>query len=239
MSAAKPTPAPAPLDWDVIELVVFDMDGTLYDQRRLRGRMLVALLRDAIAKRSLATLLTLRAFRRCRETLADSPSDDFLTAQYAIPAAQLRCTPEAVRMVVTEWIEQRPLALLAACLRPGVPALFEAITRAGKRIAIFSDYPATDKLAALGLAADFVVAATDADVGRPKPDVAGLVKLLRLARVEPHQAVLIGDRVDRDWAAATRASMRALILSQDAPRHVESFASYADARFQPLLRSIA
>jgi HAD superfamily hydrolase (TIGR01509 family) len=224
-----------PLDWNAIDLVIFDMDGTLYDQKRLRARMLMALVRDAIARRRLDTLLTLRAFRDCREVLAESPTEDFLVAQYAVPAARRGCTPDEVRALVAEWMEERPLSMLAACRRPGIEKLFEAIAHKGKRIAIFSDYPAAAKLAALGLAADFVVAATDPDVGRPKPDPAGLEKLLRLAGVAPDRAVLIGDRVDRDWAVAARLNMRALILSRGASGDVERFSSFADALFQPLL----
>lgn len=233
------TPLSAPLDWSAIDLVIFDMDGTLYDQKRLRLRMLVALLRDAIARRSLDTLLTLRSFRHCREALAESPVEDFLTAQYAIPAARRGCTAEEVRGLVADWMERRPLPMLAACRRPGVRRLFAAMAREGKRIAILSDYPAAEKLAALGLAADYVIAATDADVGRPKPDSGGLEKLLRQAGVAPHRAVLIGDRVDRDWAVAARVNMRALILSRGDLGEVERFVSFEDALFKPLFAKMA
>lgn len=228
-----------PIDWNAIDLVIFDMDGTLYDQRRLRARMLAALLRDAVARRSLGTLLTLRSFRRCREALAEGPAQDFLADQYSIPAAERGCTPDEVRRLVAEWMEERPLSMLAACRRPGIQQLFKAIAREGKRIAIFSDYPAAAKLAALDLSADYIVAATDPDVGRPKPDPAGLEKLLRLSGVTPDRAVLIGDRVERDWAVAARLNMRALILSRGASGEVERFRSFGDALFQPLLMKMA
>jgi HAD superfamily hydrolase (TIGR01549 family) len=232
-------PAPTPIDWNAIDLVVFDMDGTLYDQKRLRARMLAALLRDAIARRSLDTLLTLRSFRRCREALSESPAENFLIAQYAAPAARRGCTAEEVRALVADWMEERPLPLLAACRRPGVRRLFEAIARKGKRIAILSDYPAAQKLAALGLTANFIVTATDPDIGRPKPDPAGLQKLLRQAGIPPDRAVLIGDRVDRDWAVAARVNMRALILSRNASGEADSFATFDDALFQPLFSKTA
>lgn len=227
------------LDWNMVDLVVFDMDGTLYDQRRLRMLMLAQLLRDAIVNRSLHTILTLRAFRRSREALADRQVQDFLTAQYAIPAVPRGCSPEAVRELVAEWMERRPLPLLRDCRRPGVLQLFQAIARRGKRIGILSDYPAAEKLAALDLAADYVVATTDPDVGQPKPDPAGLEKLLRLAKVAPNRTILIGDRVERDGAVAARLNIRSLILSERASPGVTSFASFEDALFQPLLMKTA
>ena len=233
------TPAPALLDWDVIELVIFDMDGTLYDQRRLRARMLVALLRDAIARRSLETLLTLRAFRRCRETLAESPADDFLTAQYAVPAARRGCAPKRfARWSPSGWSSGRcrcsPPAGARACWRSSRRSrAAESGSRSSRTIRRPRSSPRwTSPPTSLS------PPPMPISVG-PSPIRAGLHKLMRLARVAPHRAVLIGDRVDRDWAVAARANMRALILSRDAPGHVERFASYADARFQPLLRSIA
>jgi FMN phosphatase YigB (HAD superfamily) len=42
---------------------------------------------------------------------------------------------------------------------PHLVELIAALKRQGKIIGIFSDYPATDKLAAMGLLADHVVAA--------------------------------------------------------------------------------
>ena len=227
------------LDWSDISLVVFDMDGTLYDQRPLRWRMLAVLLHETVRTASLDTLLTLREFRRSREVLATKSCGNFLDAQYAVPAARRGCPPEHVRSLVTEWIEKRPLAYLSQCRRPGVDRVFAALRIAGKRIGILSDYPAREKLAALGLDADFVVSSTDEDVGRPKPDPAGLFKLMRLAEVDPRQTLLIGDREDRDWEVARRSNVPARILGHRFHAEVDCFDSFSDPLFDPLLRAPA
>lgn len=228
----------AEIDWGEIRLVVFDVDGTLYDQRRLRLRMLVELLRSAVIDFSADTLLTLREFRRCRERFADQPGDDFLMAQYAVPAARRDCTPEHVRALVAEWMDERPLAHLAVCRRPGIEALFDALRGAGKTIGILSDYPAREKLKAMGLTADFVVSSTDEDVARPKPDPAGLRKLMRMADAGPGETLMIGDRMDRDGEVARRSGVRARILTNKAAPSAESFVSFSDALFEPLLRAV-
>ena len=73
------TAAGPALDWDRIALVVFDMDGTLYDARRLRWRMAAWLLAESLRRRSLALPRTLAAFRRMREALASTTiSRDYL-----------------------------------------------------------------------------------------------------------------------------------------------------------------
>ena len=234
------TLAPArKLDWSTIDLVVFDVDGTLYDQRKLRLGMLRQLLGHAWQTRSLDTLLILRTFRRVREALGDLGDEqagaDFIALQYAQTASRHGTTPAAVRALTEEWMEQRPLPLLAACRYPHVAELFAGLRAAGKRIAAFSDYPAVAKLAALGLQADVVVCATDAGVARLKPDPAGLLSILRQTGVAPGRALMIGDRFDRDAAAAERAGLRALVRSPKAHPQWPTFRSYDDVVFRPLL----
>ena len=227
------------LDWTTIDLVVFDVDGTLYDQRRLRLGMLRQLLGHAWQTRSLDTLLTLRTFRRVREALGDLGDEqaggDFMALQYAQTASRHGTTSAAVRALTDEWMERRPLPLLAACRYAHVAEVFAGLGAFGKQIGVFSDYPAAAKLAALGLQADVVVCATDDDIARLKPDPAGLLSILRQTGVAPGRALMIGDRFDRDAAAAARAGMCVLIRAHRPHARWATFQSYDDAVFQPLL----
>lgn len=223
------------LDWKDIDLVVFDVDGTLYDQRRLRFAMLRRLLTAAWQSRSLDTLRTLRTFRHVREALGEEPNADFIRLQYTRTAQRHNKTEDEVRALATEWLEQRPLPLLAACRYPHLDRLFAGLREAGKQIAVFSDYPARDKLAALGLQARPIVCATDADIARLKPDPFGLLAILRRTGVPARRALMIGDRIDRDAAAASRAGMRALIRAGQPHRLFDTFRAYDDPVFQPML----
>ena len=72
------TRSAASLDWSDIDLVVFDVDGTLYHQGRLRARMLVMIMVEATLTANWRLPRTLHAFRRCHETLSRQQSDDFL-----------------------------------------------------------------------------------------------------------------------------------------------------------------
>ena len=131
-----------------------------------------------------------------------------------------------------------PLPLLAGCRYPHVDALFAGLRSAGKLIAVFSDYPATDKLAALSLQAAPVVCAADAAVARLKPDPAGLLAILRHTGVDARPALMIGDRIDRidrEGVAASRAGMRARIRSSRPHPDYGTFRAYDDPVFRPLL----
>ena len=235
--AAVPAAAPLAVDWREVDLVVFDVDGTLYDQKRLRLAMLCHLLAHAWRARDLGTLLTLRTFRKVRETLGDKPVAAFIEAQYAQTAARHGKTPEQVRLLATEWLEERPLPLLASCRYPQVQEVFAGLRERGKKIAIFSDYPAARKLEAMGLQADHVVCATDSHIARLKPDPAALLEILRLTGVSPHRTLMIGDRADRDGMAAQRAGVRALIRASRPRAGFATFQTFADPVFQPLLRA--
>ncbi len=228
-------PVLRPADWAGIELVVFDVDGTLYNQRLLRLRMAPGLLWQTAAKRDWKPIAVLRTYRRIREQLADEEAENFEAAAVARTSALLGCPAETVRAIAAEWIGRRPLPYLARCIYPGVAGLFAGLRRKNKTIGILSDYPAHAKLAALGLSADLIVSAGDEGAGFLKPHPRGLEFLLSAAGVQPSAAVLIGDRKERDWLAAARAGVKALIRSPKPLEGCQTFARFDAPLFAPLL----
>lgn len=219
------------LDWDGIRLVVFDVDGTLYDQRGLRLCMLREMLLAAIRTRSAEFVHILRAYRRIREDLGDALHEDFERELHSRTAALVGCSEERVRSTAEEWLERRPLRHLARYRYPGLPDLFRSLRQGGKRIGVLSDYPARRKLDALGLDADLIVCAGDGAVGVLKPHPRGLQLLMARAGASPAETLLIGDRVDRDGLAAEAAGVRALIRSRKSINGWPTFGRYDDPLF--------
>jgi putative hydrolase of the HAD superfamily len=219
------------LNWDDIRLVAFDVDGTLYDQRGLRLCMLREMLGAAIRGRGIGFIRILRVYRQIREELGDSLHQDFEGELNARTARIVGCTEEQVRSTAKEWLERRPLRHLVRYRYPRLPELFQGLRKHGKRIGIFSDYPARDKLQALELDADVVVCASDADVGVLKPHPRGLHVLMSRAAAGPAQTILIGDRPERDGLAARAAEVRPLILSRKPIDGWQSFDRYDNPLF--------
>jgi HAD superfamily hydrolase (TIGR01549 family) len=220
-----------PSDWRDIRLVVFDVDGTLYSQRPLRLRMGRDMVIHTVTKCDLNAMRVVSAYRRIRERLAAEEVVDFERVLIAETAKAASMSPERVRAIVFEWIETRPLRYLRSCLFSGVPQLFAGLQRAGKKIGIFSDYPATEKLAAMGLAANHVVAASD--VGLLKPHARGLRSLMAAASAAARETLYIGDRVDRDGVAGQRAGVRILIRSSKPIEAFQTFKTFHDPLFNP------
>ena len=183
-------------------LVVFDLDGTLYRQAPLRRRMAAALLVDAARRRDGAAVRILRDYRRRREAMAEAGTAAFDAPLLRDCAAACGTTPEAVRAVVAEWIERRPLDVLAGCAVPGARALVARLRGAGVRVGVWSDYPVREKLAALGIGADDTISATDPELDVMKPDPRGLAILMERAGAAAGETLMVGDREERDGRAA-------------------------------------
>jgi putative hydrolase of the HAD superfamily len=222
-------------DWDDVQLVVFDVDGTLYRQRQLRLRIGRELLMHTVLKRDVNVITVLSKYRGIRERLASEEAFDFENLLIAETAAATANPPDKVRSIISEWIEQRPVPYLAACRYPGVSELFAGLKRSAKVIGILSDYPVSAKLNALKLTPDFVVSSGDKGIEVLKPNPRGLEFLIASARTTANATVVIGDRPDRDGMLARRAGAKALIKSLKPIEGWQTFASFDDPLFAPLL----
>lgn len=223
------------IDWPSIQLVVFDVDGTLYDQPPLRRAMAWELTKASARERRLRTVRILHAFRRARERLGDVTGRDFIDEPFDLAAQASGFSEEEVRDVVGRWIHCAPLKVLPRYKAHGIDRLFDVLRWSGRRIAAWSDYPVRAKLAALGLSVDHDVWAGEAGVGRLKPHPAGLAHILDRAGVPASETLVIGDRFDRDWAGAKALGVRTLIRSRRLDPRSPTFTQYSDPLFAPLL----
>lgn len=202
---------------DATQALIFDVDGTLYNQGKLRRMMFWALLCHLVKKhRFIRDINVLHTFRKRREILSRDNDDlgCLENRQYAEVAHELGRSVEEVRRVVNDWIFEKPLNYLTACIYPGVKDLFSLLRKNKLKIVIFSDYPCRAKLKALGLYADAMVYATEKEVDRFKPHPKGLLFTAEKLGVPVRNCFFIGDRDDKDGECARRAGMPYLILSQ-------------------------
>jgi FMN phosphatase YigB (HAD superfamily) len=222
-----PAVSTSALDWRDIRVVVFDVDGTLYDQGPLRRRMMKEILLYCLARPSRISLLrAIHEFRKSREQLADEEADSISRTQYERPASRLGVSPGEVQTVVEEWMFERPLRHLRACRYEGVAEVFSRLKGTGRTVAAFSDYPAAKKLRALELETDLIVTALDPEVDCFKPQPAGLLQVMKLARAEPTQVLLVGDRDERDGECARRAGSPCLLKVAGAATSHGTFTDY-------------
>lgn len=224
-----------PIDWEQIKLVIFDVDGTLYNQKKLRIFMLNEMLIHACLQQDLTTLNIIRKYRIFREQLGNDEVFDFEKHLIQKTSDATGKSKDWVCATINLWIENKPLKHLFRCKYDGLDKLFNSIKRNGKLIGILSDYKVNEKLKALDLKADFLAYAGDASINVLKPHPKGLFYLMEKAQVNASQTLLIGDRHDRDGLAAARAGIKCLIKSSKHNKNDQIFTKYDDAIFSPIL----
>lgn len=221
-------------DWSDIDLVVFDVDGTLYNQRPLRIRMFAELAKHVALSRDMAVPKVIAIYRSLREELGAAEMLNFEGTLIERTAWRTGLGAERVRAIVSEWIESRPLGHLASCAVPGADKLFRGLRAKEKRIGIWSDYPAVAKLDALRLQADIVLSSSDARIQVLKPHPRGLEVIMSCAGIAAARTLVIGDRIERDGAAARRAAAWPLIRAGRARPGWPTFRTFHDAFFEPM-----
>lgn len=208
------------VDWGRVRAVLFDVDGTLYDQQGLRTAMLLRLSRACLLRpiTGMQTLKILKAYRSAQEEMRwqDRDYSDLSSAQIELASKSTGRPADEVRKCVMHWMEKSPLDLLLRYRRQGLVEFLNELRQRNVLVAACSDYPARDKLTALGIDSyfDVVNTAQDEEVGRFKPHPRLLETTLRRLRVSNQEAIVIGDRPEVDGAAASRAGLECLIVTR-------------------------
>ena len=230
-------PAALPIGTQISGLI-FDLDGTLYLQEPVRRAMFWKLIGAGVLH-PLATwreLRVVRSYRRALEHLRTSPEP--------LAAEQLRLTcewsgipPDLAAKAIAYWMEESPLAVLPRSIRPGLVDFLHCARGKGIRLGLLSDYPASRKLAAMGLDGYFaaVMSAQDARIGVFKPSPKGLIAMLKELAIEPERAIYIGDRSAVDGEAARRAGIAGVILGEPLGRCGKGWIGVPDI---PALRTL-
>jgi HAD superfamily hydrolase (TIGR01549 family) len=218
------------IDWTRLDGVIFDIDGTLFDHLALRRPMMVQLLASVLTLRlPPRDLRALQLFRRERDRLAFQEADHIGRRQYEVVAQKLGRSAAEIEAIADHWMCRRPLAFVSRYAFPGTSDLMQALRRRGLRLGVFSDYPADAKLRALGLEVEVACDAAQPEIGRLKPHPEGFLHVARALGVEPPRCLVIGDRDDRDGAAALRGGFPFLKkVGPNAPGASGAFRHYAE-----------
>lgn len=208
------------MEYDVF---IFDLDGTLYYQKPFRRKMLFVLLWHVLAHpMSIKDLFLIKTYRQVREQWEKYEKEAFSRApfetkmslderQYAYVAAQKGVEPERVKCAVELFMLEMPLRVLPPYRDEILGGLVKRLKKEEKTVVIYSDYPVEDKLKCLGIEADACYTSGDEAIGCMKPDPKGIQVILSAFGCSSADAVMIGDRYEKDGAAAERSGVDYII----------------------------
>lgn len=212
---------------DKYRVVVLDMDGTLYYQRGMQILMCFEMGAFAIMHPfSLWKLNAVSVFRRIREldlfakekfSVKDGGCDEkrlLLEQQYKMTADKINKTPEVVKQVIEEWMFKRPLKYLQYTCDRRLCDWIEVWKQRGKKVVVYSDYPAGEKCDILGIHADAIYSSEQEEIGQMKPSVCGLELISREFEVSPDEILVVGDRMSKDGQMAECFGCEYLILEK-------------------------
>ncbi|MBQ5626171.1 MAG: HAD family hydrolase [Paludibacteraceae bacterium] len=185
------------------KLVIFDLDGTLYDKRHLSFRMVCHALGD---------IRKMQAERKTRAGMKGMWLEDeqtFYHTYFQQLAKQLHSAPDMAK----QWYEKRYMPLMVKTIgkyqhvSKWVLPFIHDCQQKGIKMVVLSDYGhATEKLEALGLSPtlfDWVVSAPELGGLKPAPQLMQIVT--KQMGVTAEECLVIGDREDTDGEMARKA----------------------------------
>jgi FMN phosphatase YigB (HAD superfamily) len=201
----EPSP-PQPIDWDSVEIVSWDLDGTLYALPPMVQAFKRNILRDlsigsfwATTRAVFSLWRRLSLMRRVRKRggIEGLPTP---AKHSSVKAQMIRWHSEAVATVGPQ---------------PGVVELLNAINETGRRQIVVTDYEANEKLDALALPVNFEQVFEGEVLGAIKPSPVIFEVILQRLKLAPHALLHIGDRDESDGIAARSAGCQVAILAKD------------------------
>ena len=194
---------------------VVDMDGTLYFKRPMQIKMALRLMvYYGLRLYKVKELLILADYRKLRdlEELSDrEDAEQIITSRLC---EKYGYTPKRTRAVIEEWILRRPLDTLRQCADRKLSDFLDRVRAEGKKVFIYSDYPAADKCAALGLHADGIYWPDGKNIQVLKPAPQGLRYLIMENSLQTTDILFIGDRMEKDGECAKACGVDHLILKK-------------------------
>ena len=195
------------VDFNHIELVVWDVDGTLYSLRRMKWRVAMKYWRETLKGRNALAQRELASLRQYRQRI-----DSIRLAGGSIANRCDDLDLASLRVAAHRWYVQ---AIAETGPRAGVTRVLTELRNRTISQAVFSDFEADAKLAALGLSEYFDKVYAGERLGYVKPHPAVLEQIASDFSVSLERVLHIGDRVDSDEVAARAAGCHCLILGRD------------------------
>jgi len=203
------------MNLDRYKVLIFDVDGLLYDMRKMHYYMAIALIKYYMPRFwKLKELLIIYFFRKEREKLAKDALCGIEFRQHKVVASKLSVSVDIVRAVIRFWMFEMPLKFINKCQNNEIADFINSVALKEKKIIYFSDYPAAEKIKKLGLRSDYIFCSTSAEIDSLKPSPKGLEVILKKTSLKPDDCLLIGDRDDKEGEMARQIGMPYLIINK-------------------------
>lgn len=181
------------------KVYIFDLDGTLYDRKRLKQRIIFSY----VGHHFWRSLVLMGSERSARKELRLQNSGTIGYAEFFdLIAKKSGQSPEFVRKWYNDSYMVHMADVLAKhyCARPGIVDKIKELKKQGVRVLVLSDYGNIEnKLKALKIDPSLFEYLLDSpSLGGFKPSESVFLTACQIVGCEPSEAVMIGDRPEVD-----------------------------------------
>ena len=183
-----------------VQAYIFDLDGTLYSQKKMHIMMAEELIRYyAIHLNRIKDIYYIWKFRKLRE-YRDNKQISINELIGKMSSSEDK--NKNIYGVIDRWMFKEPLKLIKSCAYEEVINYIRKEKDRGKIIVIYSDYPVKDKLNALGICADMEVCSEDDNIKELKPSSKAMNYIMDRLNADASSVVYVGDRDEKDGESA-------------------------------------
>lgn len=191
---------------------MFDLDGTLYNQPRLRLIMATRLVRYYVCHPfKVKELVVLQDFRKTKDSWEGDSNESLICKAVA---EKHNIEKSYVTGIVQRWIYENPLSAVAATKNVKLLEWIDFLKKNKKTVVILSDYPTQDKLDALQVTCHGQYSTTSERIGELKPSPKGLLIIMEDFKKCPEDTLMIGDRDEKDGECAKSAGVDYINVSE-------------------------
>ena len=204
------------------DAVVFDIDGTLYDNWRMYLRSLPFALRH---------LRLIRAFSKVRRQIRTiRPIDDFCTLQAELLAEELGLSADEARETIDRVIyDDWESRLQGIRISPAVRNLLSYLKEhSSLKVGVLSDFPVDRKLELLDLGGEWGAAVSAEEVGYLKPHPEPFQEVSRRLGVRPEAVLYVGNSYRYDVVGSKGAGMLCAHYTSRPPANSAADISFGD-----------
>lgn len=189
-----------------IKAVIFDFDGTLYDNYKIAKNLIISHPFD---------LMKIKADRDIRKILKGKffgDSQNFFNEYYKLLSEKTGLSIKAAETWYQNKYIESMIKILQKkyCCQPGASDLFNFLDNSGIKTAVFSDYnKVPQRMEAVGLSSKICSNLySSVELGGLKPAAEPFLKIAGDLQVEPSQILVVGDRDDTDGQGARNCGMQ-------------------------------
>jgi FMN phosphatase YigB (HAD superfamily) len=202
-----------------VKLVIFDVDGTVYDQKWLRFRMLAELLWYlATPPFRISKVRMLSKYRKLIESAREGNSTGYHDRILKQLSEKYQISTEELSIFIDEWMQKRPLKYLVNSCHKEIPDALSYLESQGIPWTFYSDYYPNDKLDALGIKYSSTYYSAMDKINCLKPDRRSMDIILNDYNVTNSESVIVGDRIEVDGQLAINSGTHFILFKASEAR---------------------